>query len=879
MDACYSQNGIEGAAQAMLQPGSANADKEFWLIAASRRRERAQQGRFADAFAKWLTRHSAPSWTSAHFEPSIMVNDITTELRATQSARLLTGSELGCRALPNPQYQNPAPPAAKELPITVPWAAHARGVSSSTQPGYFFTGRTLAMMVIRQHATARTPETLLVTGVPKSGKSAVLGHFMITTAAPQLLPAEQRLLWPSQKVRAVAATGTRTAVINRLAEEFGVASRDFDALVTALQTTDGLVVVLDQLHEKDDWTDLLGALTGAPGVRLVVGLPNDTIVEVPGATRNCDLDRFGGYPDQDVHDYVLRRLALSEPPERGSSAAKLAVRWGISFAVAVAAMSAYQAEDGRAGNAKARGDRHGAKAAQRLCIEVLSAQFDEDIAQALVESLWGLCSYDESIALTATTWAVVATQENGEPVDADALAACAERLRPLVVNMPGQDGSARWRPTLSFAPEERERTRTAGISTRSRFLARLPELAAPDEVDWETIDPAVRVLVAHGAKEQTAHGRLIDQPGFLLDAAPAVVQMAVRLLERDELARRSRVMRVLAVRAPRDDRALLLEIAARRFKVPVLAGRTSRAPEVEWVQPDRPHLERLTHLAAYCGSVVVTMNAEDALEFFLITSGAPARSKLEMTDAVPKSLSAATVDDEDVVLVTTTNGELWLVRCGQDGPAERLPLDMKPDSAELHDSGLMVLTLGNEVWTAPLRSSHARRFTTLDSDVRSTHLTGSLEQPICWCVTVNGRVRRLRLHDQDGTDVSTLPVRKALRQTAASPDGQRFLAVDTANILHLRNANQKRDLPHGKAVHGVRAAALDHRGAVIGCASGDVKGKLVQYSFTGGEAPVEVVLDDEPIWVALTASSSVLVARPSGLLSLKPPAPLQPDER
>jgi hypothetical protein len=138
-------------------------------------------------------------------------------------------------------------------------------------------------------------------------------------------------------------------------------------------------------------------------------------------------------------------------------------------------------------------------------------------------------------------------------------------------------------------------------------------------------------------------------------------------------------------------------------------------------------------------------------------------------------------------------------------------------------------------------------------------------------------VRRLTLHDRPDADVATYPLRRPLRHTAVSPDGQRLLAVDTAGALHLRSADREPDLPHGRIVPGVRAVALDDRVAVIGCSSRETGGKLVTFDLTGAAAPVEVLLDDEPRWVGLTPSN-VLVARPSGLLSLTRPTPDHPDE-
>jgi hypothetical protein len=499
-----------------------------------------------------------------------------------------------------------------------------------------------------------------------------------------------------------------------------------------------------------------------------------------------------------------------------------------------------------------------------------------------------LCSYDESIALPAREWAAAASDPAGDPVTADEVTAAAARLGRFVESRPGETGLPRWRPRLCFEALSDDglsedgsqlRVRTAGVRERERYLVRLPQLAAPREFDWDEVDPAVRTLIAFGASVQTQDGRLLDKPWFLLDVPSPVVQEAMRYLKGLDRSRRSLLMRAVSGSGTRPERSLLLGIAARRYEVrPVADALAAERPahHLDWVNPDRPRVERLERLLACSPTVAVTLDGFDGLDFWDVGDGKWLR-RARVPD-VPRTAAVASVGGEDTALVTTRQGELWLVPCRGAGEPElrpdlvapvlgRAPQDL---AVALHPGGRLVVGAGRRVWAADLDTGRTRHLVDLDSDLHALHLVGSADAPVLWCVTTAGRIHRLWLDDAGGAEVTPFPLPRTPLFTAASPDGLRLLVTDVARNLHLRSAHGESDLLGRVRVRDARATAVDDRFAVVAGAGARGLGWLDLHDLTTAGQPVRVPLDEAPVGIALPGSGRVLVARPAGLLAVTP---------
>lgn len=873
LDTCFSEPGIDDVHREMRLPNSRTTAIDFWGVASARRIEEASQRGFVRHFSAALARHSAPSWTDSHIELEVVVREVDVALGGKQTVWLAAGHSAGtCRVLPNPRHQRREPPLG--LPIPPDWAAKARGVSDASRPGFFFTGRERALTALRAHSEADgETSTLVVTGRRGAGKSALLGHFVLTAAGTDALPTDVRLRWPALPVEIIAGRGERRAVLGALARRLGVAEPGLDAVISALSVRDGrVVVVLDGLDDDDVWDDLLTALAGTPGVRLVLALPTSTDVRAP-SHRILDLDAYGDYPDEDVRAYLALRLALTE---NSAGQNELAGRWGLTFDVARAAADGY-ANASHHDERKARADHQAAAAARAAC----RADMADDLgaqAAGVVDALWALCSYDEAIALPASVWAAAVSDPAGVAVTAQEVESAAARSDRFIEPRPSETGLARWRPRLCFteppgpAPQNR-----SGIGHREQFLIRLLELAARQDTDWGAIDPAVRTLIAFGASIQRQDGRLLDKPWFLLDVPPVVVQEAVRKLDGSDRQRHSRLLPALSSNETRADRMLLLEVAARRYAVgPVVRALAldEQAHVVHWVQPDRPRLERLTRLVTCSDTIAVTMDTQDTLHFWDVGDGSPTRPPTRLP-GVPWGVSVASVAGEELALVTSREGEVWSLRCrGDEEPRHRSELLVRSGgrlrdlAAVLHSSGQAILGSGRVLWTADSTAGRVRRVFAVDSDLHSLHGADSASGPIAWCVTKAGRVRRLRSDAPRGSDVTPFPLSRSPLFTAASPDGQCLVVMDVAGGLHLRGAHGAHDPLAGVRVRDARAIAVANRVVAVACETPRGLGQVELHDLMGVRPSVRVPVDEAPVGVALPGDGRVLLALPSGLLSL-----------
>ncbi|WET81086.1 ATP-binding protein [Amycolatopsis sp. QT-25] len=883
LDACFSEPGVDDALREMRRPNTRTSQMEFWGIGSSRRLEVAPQKTFASAFATVLASKSRPSWSISHFEPGAVAAEVNASLSGSQTVWLAEGhSATACRVLPNPCWQPATPPA--DLPIPADWAAAARGVSAASRPGFFFTGRENELRALREHVKGETAEQIFVVrGGAGSGKSALLGHFVLMSVARDVLPMDVRLRWPGSSTRVIACRGTRDSVLRGLARRLDLVGQRLDDIVRVLHESTGrTTIVLDQLAEADDqsWDDVLTALAEVNGVRLVLGLPSHSGIRVSTPHWVTDLDLLGDRTDTDVREYLSLRLRLTQQEATRSLTASHS-KWGLHFKIAVAAADAYTdavAQGLRTAEAESRAERAAAGAARRVCRTILHSYLGER-AGVVVDALCALCSYDDMIVVPAHEWAAAASDPSGVLVTADDVTTAAARLGSLVECRPGAGGLPRWRP--------RFKARVSADSAPSeRFLARLPQVNSPSEVDWSMIDPAVRTLVAFAASLDTPRGRMLDDPGFLLDAPPSLVSAAVRRLRNDSQGRmrRSLVARAVPPNETAANRALILDIAARRYGVklrPVASWPPRHRPtrEVSWVQPDRPRTARFTRLsAAQAGDVAVTIDDSDALDFWSLTDGRAIRSTVQV-EGVPRTVTVASVAGVVLALVTTWQGEIWSIDCHSDEHPVRRP-ELVPTTAggtkpaellaSLHPSGQVVVGLGADVWVTDLTSGNqVRRAVSLDSDLHSILTVGPTEGPSAWLVTNSGRIRRLWLGSTPEFDLTQLPTPRRPLIATASPDGERVLVVDVGGQVHLRSSSGDGDLLDGGRLQNICTAAVDNRSVVVAGGPARGPGWLIAHDITGRTPMFATPLDEAAIGVALPETGQAVIGRPAGLLKLE----------
>ncbi len=901
VDACSAEPGLDAALAEMRKVNTRTSKVGFWGIGASRRLEKARELSFAAAFAAGVERHTLPSWTVSHLDPGALTREIDKALGPEQSVWLADGHPATpCRALPNPRYQNPSPPTG--LPIPADWAARARGVPTPDFPGFFFTGRRSAMDTLREHLSGDDDVAVVVTARPRVGRSALLGHLVLTTheGGRRVLPGEVRVTWPELpvRVRIVAGRDDPTHVTRTLARDL-TGSNDMQDLGELLRSAPKpLGIVLDELDEStapELWAQFFGTVRSVPRVRLIVGSPAGSPIRVPGPVRIVDLDDLDASAVQDVRDYIDLQVRLAVPgaaeQEIRRAVDVLAARAGPEFGVAVAIAKASRPSQGKlsVGEYLARATRAADEAAHRECRTRAAAVLGANAAR-VVSALSALCSYDESIALPAAEWAAAASGPD-ELVEVRDVVAAAQLMHPLVEQRPAEDGTARWRPNFGY-PD------ASGYPEPEVFLQCLPQVADWAAMDWRAVDPAVLILVARAAVLGLIPGRMLDDPAFLLSAPPAVVSMAMQQVRADngDRARRSRMWRLVREGRSPAERALLLRIGAQRFGVtPVLtsfeisarsAAEDDRRPahSVEWVQPDRNRDGRMIGMTATSAgprAVVITAQDDGLLSFWDPSNGTSVRRSVPVPGG-PLAVTAAIVQGEAVALVSTWQRQIWLVPCRENVAPSRLPELVPPRPAgdtgtrtvpllpALHPGGHVVVAAGNEVWIGGLHVGGVlRKRVTMDSELVSVQTAGPVGAAVAWLVPESGRVRLLRLDADRSSAVLPFPVPRRPFKAAVSEAGDRVLILDITAGLHLRGLGGENALSPGSRFPQVGAIALgSSAAAIVGGAVGQ-PGWLEVYDLTKPQAVSRVPLDETGAGVVMQGEDRAIVARASGLLCLR----------
>jgi WD40 repeat protein len=212
------------------------------------------------------------------------------------------------------------------------WRPRGRGVAIDSERGYRFRGRTAALTAIKAWLDRDTPDrkTLVVTGNPGSGKSAVLGR-IVTTAdkdAAAQLPADDTAMRATEGsvACAVHAKGaTALEIARQIAKAASAQIPDrLDDFPTALH--DALTernaprfnLILDALDESPEPRTvidkvILPAAETCPGAQVVLGTrrtdgDGDILAAFGGAATVIDLDTEQYFAREDLVAYTLATL-------------------------------------------------------------------------------------------------------------------------------------------------------------------------------------------------------------------------------------------------------------------------------------------------------------------------------------------------------------------------------------------------------------------------------------------------------------------------------------------------------------------------------------------------------------------------------------------
>jgi hypothetical protein len=211
-------------------------------------------------------------------------------------------------------------PAERDPAWLQHWQPRSRGVATSRDEGFFFSGRVVAHERVVRHLEDGEG-LLIVTGTRGCGKSAVLAHAVAlgfpryaTWIGEQPGSAKAGYQSPTRPVdAAVLARGkTSEAVAAEIADQLGLEASGPEDLVADL-TGEACSIAIDAVDEARDPDDLMntvvGPLVGA-GMRLAVGALRRRIgaVQVPPQTEWLDLTADAYRDPVAIPVYVASRL-------------------------------------------------------------------------------------------------------------------------------------------------------------------------------------------------------------------------------------------------------------------------------------------------------------------------------------------------------------------------------------------------------------------------------------------------------------------------------------------------------------------------------------------------------------------------------------------
>lgn len=321
LDTCYSGKG-SGQAAAMLaaaKEGLYGPGAGCWFLAAAGPADAAGDGPFVTALlAATIDRHYFGSGGAEFLNPvdvATSINEYFEEKGEEQRAEvdLVGGGKRRHRFIRNSRYSPRLPGAVLE--DLQHWDSKARGVDDPAMPGDYFVGRQAALQVLTDWLQAKGGDrrARVVTGKPGSGKSAILGRLVTGLNGAARLP---------NTLASIHAHGLGVAgVVASLAAQLGFEESSPERLLPHLDKAGPTIrIIVDALDEASEprkiEDQLLIPLGRIERVRLLVGTRKDGGRTPLGDTAiEIDLDSPEYFRQQDLRDYVLRRIAA---PEFGS---------------------------------------------------------------------------------------------------------------------------------------------------------------------------------------------------------------------------------------------------------------------------------------------------------------------------------------------------------------------------------------------------------------------------------------------------------------------------------------------------------------------------------------------------------------------------------
>jgi len=636
LDTCFAaQGGTEALLTAIKAAGNFEG-KTLLAIMAAHPKQQVRAGDFARLFERSVDHPATAGYEPRYLSPSAVVGHMNKDPERMAWQTVSYSTVLGTDEapfLPNPRYDaafhgfdlatqlQMEQDEQRREDIEKFFNPRARGVDVPQEAGWNFVGRHAALHDLTAWLSdPKDLRTVVVTGDPGSGKSAVIGRLYILSHADwgrtvprQGLPADTIPPTGSIDVAIHARNRTSEEVLQALCAAARVRAATPGEFLRALAGKP-MVAAVDAIDEAVDADRLVSGILNPlvdagprTGFRMLLGTRSYLLDRLSAAADRIDLDDHR-YADPDsLCVYVAGRLlvpagssyAAADPGQVHAVADAVAQAAGRSFLVALitsrtlaarprvadpqdpewraslpgtAAQAMHQDLEARLGDGAAQ-----ARDLLRPLAYALGSGLPwEDLWAPLASLLAGRDYRDEHLMWLRRSGGsyVVEALESGRSVYRLYHAALADYLRQ------GQDETRVHGEFVSF------------------LLDHVPRNAA-GEREWPAAHP---YILSHLATHAAAAGeleRVIADPGFLACAAPLGLLAAFPTV-RDANTRLIAAAYERAVHQLRSndlaDRLSYLELAARRARAASLAERIETYPvprrwSVGWVQwpPDHPH--------------------------------------------------------------------------------------------------------------------------------------------------------------------------------------------------------------------------------------------------------------------------------------------------
>ncbi len=860
LDACFAQDGVtEAVTKSWKIAPSLGSTTDLWVIAAARREDEAQEMVFISAFVEALRTCAKRETGWRHIDPSI-VTDMAAALLREQGAKqvpwVAAGYRAGgCEALPNPEWMPPDPPTW----IEPRWSAQSRGVSTPTEPGYYFTGRGAVLRDLSDHLEGKGDgRPVLLAGDAGAGKTAVLARLLTTATADQrrALPlVARREFLPDSDAGMIAvdlAGIDAQAALRELSRLSGFPVPDVPRDAGPLR------LLLDNVDLSVDPTEMISMLVQPLAtlstVRLVV---TSSPVFAPTLTefRRVDLRES----EADIEAFLRKRLRYG-----GVAATELGalVRYCAgNFSAAVNAVGTLLRES-RAGGSLSDAHREAARTAHRhldhLCrATMVRAGLTSRDAADLVASLSAACSYSPDGRLTTSLWATVARHVNGVSHTEAEVEAYGRAASAFLTSREAEGGGRSWRPRYEHEQLGSDPTPDEVVE----YL--LAELRDPESPSWTADVGALAILLGAAAHANGRFEALLDDAQLLLAAPVPLVNRALRAVRARVDGRRRIAAWVIPAAGSLPERAFLLGLRARRNGLAKLAESAARmAPPVMWAVRTPFQTTRMALAGGPADSTIVTAHDDGSVRWWNSSEGTESGSWAGTGVAVVDLAAVHTA--EGLVTVAVTGDRR--VRCWGPDTEDSPRLLSGATSTAVHASGFVALVDDRDVRLIDVVTDRPDRNFALAEPVDCAGIGGAPASPLLWLVDRGGRVWQSDPMADRQPAVRSLGLPPLLM--AVSPDSGTSLVVDVhSGLTWIAQASATVQMK----VTGIDVAALTDRLLVVGGGGGGIEGWFAFVEPAEGGPRTRWPLDGPPVGLAL-AGNSVVVATAAGLAAINFPA-------